>query len=61
MQQFHGGSGILGSWRSLTDVERYIRWIRFMHIYLSQLKSYAFKKGSCQFLAKERAQYWLTA
>ena len=43
------------------EVGNILSWRLIMKYFLRSLSPFRwFKKGSCQFLAKERAQYWLT-
>ena len=44
------------------EVGNILSWRLIMKYFLRSFSSFRwFKKGSCQFLAKECAQYWLTA
>ena len=44
------------------EVGNILSWILIMKYFLRSFSPFRwFKKGSCQFLAKECAQYWLTA
>ena len=44
------------------EVGNILSWRLIMNYFLRSFSQFRwFKKGSCQFLAKECAQYWLTA
>ena len=44
------------------EVGNILSWRLIMKYFLRSFSPFrGFKKGSCQFLAKEYAQYWLTA
>ena len=44
------------------EVDNILSWILIMKCFLRSFSPFRwFKEGSCQFLAKECAQYWLTA
>ena len=55
-----GDQEIVGS--TPTEVGNILSWRLIMKYFLRSFSPFRwFKKSSCQFLAKEYAQYWLTA
>ena len=54
-----GDQEVTGS--ALAEVGNILLWRLIMKYFLRSFSPFRFKKGSCQFLAKECAQYWLTA
>ena len=55
-----GDQEVAGS--TLAEVSNILLWRLIMKYFLRSFSPFRwFKKGSCQFLAKECAQYWLTA
>ena len=60
MRRPTGDQEVAGS--TPAEVGNILSWRLIMKYFLRSFSSFRwFKKGSCQFLAKECAQYWLTA
>ena len=60
MRRSTGDQEVAGS--TLAEVGNILSWRLIMKYFLRSFSPFRwFKKGSCQFLAKECAQYWLTA
>ena len=60
MRCLTGDQEVAGS--TPTEVGNILSWRLIMKYFLRSFSPFRwFKKGSCQFLAKECAQYWLTA
>ena len=60
MRRPTGDQEVAGS--TPAEVGNILSWRLIMKYYLRSFSPFrCFKKGSCQFLAKECAQYWLTA
>ena len=60
MRRPTGDQEVAGS--TPAEVGNILSWRLIMKYFLRSFSSFGwFKKGSCQFLAKEYAQYWLTA
>ena len=60
MRRLTGDQEVTGS--TPAEVGNILSWRLIMKYFLRSFSPFRwFKKGSCQFLAKECAQYWLTA
>ena len=60
MRHLTGDQEVTGS--NPTEIGNILSWRLIMKYFLRSFSPFCwFKKGSCQFLAKECAQYWLTA
>ena len=60
MRRPTGDQEVAGS--TLAEVGNILSWRLIMKYFLRSFSPFRwFKKGSCQFLAKECVQYWLTA
>ena len=60
MRRPTGDQEVAGS--TPAEVGNILSWKLIMKYFLQSLSPFRwFKKGSCQFLAEECAQYWLTA